>query len=108
MDTFCKIINKELPATIVYEDDIVLGILDIHPQTPGHTLLIPKKHFEDMHDMDEGTFLHIMGVAKKLADKLKKCYPAVTICHNSGSLSDVPHFHLHIVGAEIKENEISC
>jgi len=64
---FCKIINKEIPSRIVYEDDKVLAFEDINPQAPTHILVIPKKHFSNLVDMDDKELIgHIFMVIKKL------------------------------------------
>ena len=97
-DVFCKIVKKESTATIDFEDEVCLGILDIHPETKGHTLIIPKTHYADVHDMPEEVFAHICKMAKKRADELYQDYTAVTIAHNTGTLRDVDHFHMHICG----------
>ena len=52
---FCKIINGEIPCYKVYEDDIVLAFLDVNPDSLGHTLIIPKKHYQDLMDIDSNT-----------------------------------------------------
>ncbi|KKU25883.1 MAG: Histidine triad (HIT) protein [Candidatus Magasanikbacteria bacterium GW2011_GWA2_46_17] len=62
---FCKIISGELPSSKVYEDNDVLAFLDIKPVNPGHTLVIPKKHFENIHDTPDDIFAKTMVAAKK-------------------------------------------
>ena len=95
---FCKIANKEIPAYIVYEDDIVVSFLDIHPGSNGHLLIVPKKHFQDLDDIDEKTFLHIFRIAKKLKNKIEKVLTpdGITIIQNNGIAQDIKHFHLHL------------
>lgn len=56
---FCKIINGEIPSYTIYENDMVKAFLDISPVSNGHTLIIPKKHFENLYDMDEETLKQI-------------------------------------------------
>ena len=56
---FCKIAKKEIPSKILYEDETLIAFLDIHPRVNGHTLIIPKKHFENLYDMDEETLKQI-------------------------------------------------
>jgi len=69
---FCKIVNKEIPANIVYEDDNFLAFLDIHPQSPGHTQVIPKKHFQWVWDIpNAGEYFE---VAKKIALAQRKAF----------------------------------
>ncbi|OHA24473.1 MAG: hypothetical protein A3D52_01190 [Candidatus Taylorbacteria bacterium RIFCSPHIGHO2_02_FULL_44_36] len=69
---FCKIVKREIPAEIVYEDKDFLAFLDIHPQSPGHTLIIPKKHYRWVWDVpNAGDFF---GVAKKIAVAQQKVF----------------------------------
>ena len=63
---FCKIIDGSIPSKTIYEDEIVKVFLDINPLNPGHTLIIPKKHFKDFDDIDLETLNHIMKVAKEI------------------------------------------
>ena len=95
---FCKIVNGEIPCYKVYEDDIVLAFLDINPSSNGHTLIIPKKHYKDITDIDNDTVSHIFDVAriikKKLEDKLG--IDGLTLIQNNGDVQEVKHFHLHL------------
>ena len=68
---FCKIVNGDIPSMKVYEDDICLAYLDINPDSDGHTLIIPKKHYKDIYDIPSDTLLHIYETAKKLMDMLR-------------------------------------
>lgn len=98
---FAKIISREIPAHIVYEDDMVLAFLDINPTNHGHTLIIPKKHFINIFDGDNETLTHMMKVAKKVALALKKADLAegVNLIMNNGPEAgqEVWHAHLHVV-----------
>ena len=69
---FCKIIKGEIPSYTVYEDEIVKVFLDIEPNTNGHLLIIPKKHFTNIVDLDEETMSHIFKVQKKMYDLVKE------------------------------------
>lgn len=95
---FCKIAKGECPSYTIYEDDIVKAFLDINPLSNGHTLIIPKKHFKELDDIDEKTITHIMMVSKKvksiLEDKLDM--DGVTLIQNNGKPQEVKHFHLHL------------
>lgn len=99
MDIFCKIINGEIPSKTIYEDDIVLVILDVNPRSNGHSLVIPKKHYKDLYDIDDKTLMHIMNVAKKIGNTLEKKLHCngVTLEQNNGIAQEVKHFHLHII-----------
>lgn len=95
---FCKIIAEELPASKVYEDTDVLAFLDIKPVNPGHTLVIPKKHFESIHDTPDEMIAKMIIVAKKIAGAVEKNLGAggVNIGMNNGRLAGQLVFHAHI------------
>ena len=99
---FTKIINKEIPADIVYEDDDILAFKDINPQAPVHILIIPKKDLgASISDLSDYSILEKIGkVAKKIAEEQgieKEGYRLVT---NSGSNAgqEVPYLHFHLLG----------
>ena len=93
---FCKIINKEIPANMIYEDKKFLAFLDIKPVSEGHLIIIPKKHIVWMQEADDQTISEIFKLTKKLMLALKKgikCdYVQVGIVGN-----EVPHFHIHLI-----------
>ncbi len=68
MCVFCSIINHEIPSKVVYEDDQVLAILDISQVTKGHTLVMPKKHVDNLLECDDETAAHLIQVVKRLAE----------------------------------------
>lgn len=90
---FCKIANKEIPAEIVYEDRDFLAFLDIHPQSPGHTQVIPKKHFRWVWDVPNvGRYFEI---AAKIARAQQKAFETDWIL--SKIIGDeIPHAHIWI------------
>lgn len=95
---FCKIINGEIPSYKVYEDEFVFAFLDIHPDSVGHTLIIPKKHYQDLDDIDDQIVLQIMKSAKKIKTILEEklhC-DGITLIQNNGQIQEVKHFHLHL------------
>ena len=96
---FCKIGKHDIPSKMIYEDEIVFVFLDINPSTAGHTLIIPKKHFKDVDDIDNKTYLHIFKIAKKikklLMDKLN-C-DGLQLIQNNGDCQEVKHYHLHLI-----------
>ena len=96
---FCKIINGELEKKVIYEDDIVIAILDAYPDVDGHTLIIPKKHSEDIYNIDEQTLLHIYKVAKDLSKILMQKLNCKSITHliNYGDSKVIKHFHYHLL-----------
>lgn len=96
---FCKIIKKEIPSKVIYEDDKVLAFMDNMPICDGHVLVIPKKHFEDIYAIDSDTFLHMFEIAKKLAEKIMRILnkEGATFSINYGNMQEVKHLHLHIM-----------
>src|SRR3989344_1044874 len=95
---FCKIIADELPSTKIYEDSDVLAFLDIKPVNPGHTLVIPKKHFESIHDTPDELVAKTIIVAKKIAGAIQTKLGAdgVNIGMNNGSAAGQIVYHDHI------------
>lgn len=95
---FCKIINGEIPSYKIYEDDIVIAFLDIHPDSNGHTLIIPKTHVKDIEDIPIKTLEHIIEIAKLLKKRLeeKLHIDGLTLIQNNGTIQEVKHFHLHL------------
>jgi len=99
---FTKIINKEIPADIVYEDDLCLAFHDVNPQAPIHVLLIPKQEIENvaaLRDGDQTIAGHLLLKVHEIADKLKldRGYRIVANCGRDGGQS-VDHLHIHILG----------
>lgn len=95
---FCKIVNNEIPSMTIYEDDIVKVFLDINPEVDGHTLIIPKKHYKDIDDIDNDTLVHIINVSRKIKELLysKLNCDGITLFQNNGDCQDVKHFHMHL------------
>ena len=95
---FCKIANGEIKSNKIYEDDKVFAFLDINPDSDGHTLIIPKKHFQDLDDIDEETLTQIFKVAKKIKLELenKLGCEGISLLQNNGCVQEVKHFHLHL------------
>ena len=93
---FKKIINREIPAYIVYEDSNFLAFLDIHPLQPGHTLVIPKKEVDYFFDIEDDLLGAMMSFAKKVAHKIKSVIPCKRISLTVIGL-DVPHAHIHLI-----------
>lgn len=100
---FCKIINKEIPSDIVYEDDDVLAFNDIDPKAPVHVLVIPKKHIASLNELteaDSALLMKIMLVIQKIAqDKniAESGYRVVNNCGEQGGQT-VGHLHFHLLG----------
>lgn len=99
---FCKIIAGEIPSYTVYEDDVVKAFLDISQGTPGHTLVVPKKHVKDLFAYDEDLAAAIFSRLPKIARAVKKSNPAIkgmNIINNNGEVAyqSVFHSHIHLV-----------
>lgn len=93
---FSKIINKELPAHIVAEDDRFIAFLDIMPLAEGHTLVIPKKEVDYIFDMEDDLLADLHLFAKKVAHKLKSAVPCKKVGVAVIGL-EVPHTHIHLI-----------
>lgn len=96
---FCKIINKEIPSSIIYEDSDVLAFLDINPTTNGDTLMIPKKHYKDFLEVPNEILVKMYEVAQKLYPvyKEKLHCDGITISHNTDYGQEIKHFHIHFI-----------
>lgn len=96
---FCKMISGEIPCKKIYEDNQVIAILDLHPSSDGHTLIIPKKHYDDMLAIDNDMLIHIYNVAQKLTPILikKMNASALSIRINYGDTQEIKHFHMHLL-----------
>lgn len=99
MDIFCKIMQGDIPSKDIYEDEQVKVILDVNPRSNGHCLIIPKRHYQDLYDIDQEVLNHIMGVAKEISSLLVKKLDCdgVTLEQNNGISQEVKHFHLHVI-----------
>ncbi len=100
---FCKIINKEIPSDIVYEDDDVLAFNDIDPKAPVHVLVIPKKHiasFNALTEVDGALLTKIMLVIQKIAQDKNIAQSGYRIVNNCGEQGGqtVGHLHFHLMG----------
>lgn len=99
---FCKIIKKELPATILHEDEQVLVFQDVYPQAPEHVLLIPRRHiatFNDLEETDGPLLAHLLLLCKKMARDLgmhERGYRLVSNC-NADAGQTVFHLHFHLL-----------
>jgi histidine triad (HIT) family protein len=99
--TFCRIIQGEASAHVVYEDDRVLAFLDIHPSAPGHTLIIPKAHVARVEDLSEEDASALFKALHRLVGRIQDAVdaPSSTIGVNNGPESgqEVPHVHIHVI-----------
>ena len=99
---FCQIIEGKLPASRVYEDEIVVAFMDIMPVNPGHVLVVPKAHFQELSDMDEETGAHLFRIAMRVEKALRasgiRC-DGTNLLQNNGRAAwqEVMHVHLHVI-----------
>lgn len=97
---FTKIINREIPSNIFYEDEKFIAILDINPIRDGHILVIPKREVDYIFDLDDHEYLELMSVSKKVAFKLEEKLNGKVEFSRVAIIVEglqVPHVHVHLV-----------
>ena len=96
---FCKIINGEIPSYTLYEDEYVKCFLDVNPVEDAHTLIIPKKHFIDVTDIEDEYLLKIFEASRKIISLIQEKTDAdgFVLTQNNGSVEEVKHYHLHVI-----------
>jgi histidine triad (HIT) family protein len=100
---FCKIVNAEIPAKVIFEDESTLAFLDIKPINPGHILVIPKEHSESINDTSPENIEKMMRTGKKVAEALKqtahlRCEGInLFLADGKAAGQEVFHLHLHII-----------
>ncbi|MBQ6414403.1 HIT domain-containing protein [Candidatus Saccharibacteria bacterium] len=92
---FAQIIAGDIPCYKIYEDDKTFAFLDIHPETKGHTLVVPKVEVDKIYDLSEEDFHALMETVKKLSQHMEKQLGARVIWKVVGT--DVPHAHVHLM-----------
>lgn len=97
---FSQIVAGVIPCYKVYEDELVLGFLDIHPETKGHVLMIPKVEVDKIYDLEEADFEALMGAVKKMSVHMEKVLGARILWKVIGT--DVPHAHVHLMPLDEK------
>lgn len=95
---FTKIIDREIPGRFVYEDEMCVVFLTIEPLTPGHCLVVPRKEVPTWLELDDETRDHLFAVAQKMGHAVKNAFGASMATLMIAGF-DVPHTHLHVVGA---------
>ena len=95
---FCDIAQKKAPASIVYEDEKVIAFMSIRPINIGHTLVVPKKHYENIYAIPEDEVAHLYRVVKKIAHAVQKAVNAegIRIVQNNGEAAGQVVFHMHV------------
>ena len=107
---FCKIIEGSIPSKTIYENEYVKVIMDVHPTSVGHCLIIPKKHFTDFEEMDNETYGHLMDAAKLIKKYLYEALNpnGLVLIINYGKPQAIKHLHLHLIPTyENKQKEAS-
>ncbi len=98
---FCQIVAGKSPAHVIYSDDYVIAILDKYPVAVGHTLVMPKKHFENLLEVDDETLSRLIIVTKRIARAIKEVVKAdgINIITNIGYAAGqvIRHAHIHII-----------
>jgi histidine triad (HIT) family protein len=98
---FCAIVSRDAPAQIVDEDERTLSFMDINPATDGHALVIPKRHADNIHDIDPDDVAAVMRAAQRLADRIRTSLEPAGInliqANGRAAFQTVFHFHLHVV-----------
>lgn len=98
---FCKIADGEIPSKTLYEDDMFRVILDINPASKGHALILTKKHFKNIYEMDNVTASEVFVLAKRMAKAMTEALgcDGFNIVQNNGEVAGqtVFHFHLHLI-----------
>lgn len=99
--TFCRIVRKEAPASVVYEDDHVTAFMSIQPVNVGHTLVVPKKHYENIYEIPEDEHAYLYKIVKKVAAAVRDAMSAtgIRIVQNNGAAAGqvIFHFHVHVI-----------
>jgi len=99
--SFCKIVSGENSASVVYEDSNVLAFMDLHPANVGHTLVVPKEHWETLYDIPEEVLSELFAVVKRISVAVKKAVGAegISILQFNGRAAgqSVMHLHVHVI-----------
>ena len=103
---FCKILARQIPAKIVFEDDSVFAVEDIHPQSPVHLLVIPRVHLVSLKDAtpeQEGLLGHLLAIAARLAREREIEPDGYRLVINTGAFGgqSVFHLHVHVMGGRM-------
>jgi histidine triad (HIT) family protein len=99
---FCALLAGKGESSIVYEDETLVGLMDLNPVNPGHVLLVPRRHASYMADLDEETGAHAFRIAMRMQQAIRrsgvKCEGInVFVADGEAAFQDVFHFHLHVI-----------
>lgn len=97
---FCQIAHGTSPASLVHEDELTISFIDLRQFHPGHVLVIPRKHYNDVRDLDERTGAALMASVARITRAVGKAFPneGISIWHSIGeaAFQEVPHLHIHV------------
>ncbi len=99
---FCAIVARQAEASVVYEDETVVAFMSLRPVTPGHLLVVPRKHAVGLEDLDASTSTHVWSVAHNISRAMRRsAMPCeginVFLCDGEAAFQTVFHFHLHVI-----------
>jgi diadenosine tetraphosphate (Ap4A) HIT family hydrolase len=99
---FCELVAGRADASVAYEDDVLVALMDLYPVNPGHVLLVSRLHAEHMADLDEETGAHVFRVALRMQQAVRqagvRCEGInLIVADGEAAFQDVPHFHLHVI-----------
>ena len=96
---FCKIVSKEIPAKILYEDEYTIAFLDAFPVAKGHTLVIPKQHYAKIQDLPSEINEKLFNTVHKLIPKVDSLQGSTLVAIHNGKDSgqEIPHVHVHLI-----------
>lgn len=105
---FCKIINREIPSNVLYEDKKYLAILDLDQSYLAHCIIFPKEHIEDYTMLSGENLKEMFEIAKNVSQKIMEVFSisGVSFTFNYGSLQEIKHVHLHILPDKENENHL--
>lgn len=97
---FCDLAAGKVPASIVHQDELTLAFVDLRQFHPGHTLVIPRHHFQDVRELDDATGAALMATVTRVTRAVATVFPneGVSLWHSIGeaAFQEVPHLHIHI------------
>jgi histidine triad (HIT) family protein len=97
---FCEIVRGTLPPSIVYQDELTMAFVDLRQFHSGHVLVIPRKHFDDVRDLDERTGAALMATLARVTRAVGNALPneGISLWHSIGeaAFQEVPHLHIHV------------
>lgn len=105
---FTKIIKREIPAYIIYEDDLIISFLDISQTTKGHTLVITKNEYKNIFEVPEDIFMHLFKIVQKVSWAVNKAFNPIglNLLNNNHEIAGqtVFHYHVHIIPRYTKDD----